>query len=429
VPHEPVGSHQPRGGEVSRAFHPAGRGILEPLGAVEQELVLDPVVVGPRRRPGRRGEPAGTPGPTSKSAEVLQFVAFWQRRTGHLPGELIFDSKLTTYANLDRLNRMGVYFITLRRRSAKLLAAVAREPVSAWRRIEPDDSRVGRPQEMSPPQRAQLVERACLGPVAEGLPLTPWSSADRARQAVADGIVAAISPAPVRRLVQQVDRRPHRTRYRRTARLDERFKERAEKGLWCYGDARRLAHQGAGVVCTDEVPNLQVRERDPLRRALPGPIEQQEFESTRHGTVNLLLFLVAHTGEMELTVRGANDAAHYLPALRDFRRRHRGLKGVFLIPDGGASPIAPATAAYLKGCTGWWRPRLTPAHAWWLNQAEMLVKAFGGRSFKRGSWETREGFIKHVLASWPEDNERHAHPFNWTWTNDRMRKGFAEHAQ
>jgi hypothetical protein len=73
-----------------------------------------------------------------QSDEVLQFVAFWKRRTGHLPEERIFDSKLTTYANLSRLNRLGVHFITPRRRSAKLLAAVAREPLSAWRRIAID---------------------------------------------------------------------------------------------------------------------------------------------------------------------------------------------------------------------------------------------------------------------------------------------------
>jgi len=233
----------------------------------------------------------------------------------------------------------------------------------------------------------------------------------------------------VRRILQEVDLQPHRTRYWRTARLDERFKERAEKVLWCYGNAERLARQGVWVVCTDEVPNLQVLERNPLRRAVPGHIEQQEFEYTRHGTVNLLLFLVIHTGRMELTALGANDAAHYIPALRDFRRRHRGLKGVYLIHDGGASHIAQATADYLKGGAGWWRPRLTPAHASWLNQAELLVKAFGGRYFKRGSWGRREEFIGHVLASWPEYNQRYAHPFNWTWTNDRMRKWFAEHAQ
>jgi Transposase DDE domain len=68
--------------------------------------------------------------------EVLRFVEFWKQRTGRLPEELIFDSKLTTYANLGKLNRMGIQFITLQRRSKKLLDAIAQTPASAWRRIE-----------------------------------------------------------------------------------------------------------------------------------------------------------------------------------------------------------------------------------------------------------------------------------------------------
>jgi hypothetical protein len=68
--------------------------------------------------------------------EILRFVDFWKQRTGHLPQELIFDSRLTTYAKLDKLNRMGIQFITLRRRSKKLLDAIAQTPVSAWQRIE-----------------------------------------------------------------------------------------------------------------------------------------------------------------------------------------------------------------------------------------------------------------------------------------------------
>ena len=72
--------------------------------------------------------------------------------------------------------------------------------------------------------------------------------------------------------------------------------------LWCYGNAERLAGQGIWVVCADEMPNLQVLEREPIRRAIPGSIEQQEFEYTRHGTVNLLVFLVVHTGRMEAAV-------------------------------------------------------------------------------------------------------------------------------
>jgi len=71
-----------------------------------------------------------------QSDEILRFVEFWKQRTGRLPEELIFDSKLTTYANLDELNRMGIQFITLRRRSKKILDEVAGMAPSAWRRIE-----------------------------------------------------------------------------------------------------------------------------------------------------------------------------------------------------------------------------------------------------------------------------------------------------
>ncbi len=68
--------------------------------------------------------------------EILRFLDFWKRRTGRLPEELVFDSRLTTYPNLDRLNRLGIRFITLRRRSAKMLHEIHARPESAWRRIE-----------------------------------------------------------------------------------------------------------------------------------------------------------------------------------------------------------------------------------------------------------------------------------------------------
>jgi len=68
--------------------------------------------------------------------EVLRFVDYWKRRTGRLPEELIFDCTLTTYAKLNELNRLGVHFITLRRRTPRLLAEVAGTPMSAWRRVE-----------------------------------------------------------------------------------------------------------------------------------------------------------------------------------------------------------------------------------------------------------------------------------------------------
>lgn len=73
---------------------------------------------------------------SEQNDEVLRFVEFWEKRTGRKPAELIFDSRLTTYANLSRLNQGGIDFITLRRRSDKRLREIALTPSSAWRRIE-----------------------------------------------------------------------------------------------------------------------------------------------------------------------------------------------------------------------------------------------------------------------------------------------------
>jgi len=68
--------------------------------------------------------------------EILRFVDFWRESTGRLPVELVFDSKLTTYGNLNKLNQLGIEFITLRRRSDKLLKAVEEAPRSAWRQVQ-----------------------------------------------------------------------------------------------------------------------------------------------------------------------------------------------------------------------------------------------------------------------------------------------------
>jgi len=70
--------------------------------------------------------------------EIFRFIDFWKRQHGKAPQHLVFDSKLTPYAGLDRLDAAGITFLTLRRRSPKLLAEVANLPASAWRTVELD---------------------------------------------------------------------------------------------------------------------------------------------------------------------------------------------------------------------------------------------------------------------------------------------------
>ena len=70
--------------------------------------------------------------------EIFRFIDFWTRTHGTLPRHLVFDSRLTTYPNLGRLDDLGITFITLRRRSPKLRKEIALVPRSAWRTVELD---------------------------------------------------------------------------------------------------------------------------------------------------------------------------------------------------------------------------------------------------------------------------------------------------
>jgi hypothetical protein len=68
--------------------------------------------------------------------EVLRFADFWKKTTGHDPEELVFDSKLTTIANLSKLNDRGIHFMTLRTKRAKVIRELMSLPEMSWTACE-----------------------------------------------------------------------------------------------------------------------------------------------------------------------------------------------------------------------------------------------------------------------------------------------------
>ena len=73
-----------------------------------------------------------------EAEEIFRFISFWKRVRGEKPRHLVFDSRLTTYQNLARLDDMEIPFITLRRRSPAILNEVLTLKRSAWRTVELD---------------------------------------------------------------------------------------------------------------------------------------------------------------------------------------------------------------------------------------------------------------------------------------------------
>jgi len=269
-------------------------------------------------------------------------------------------------------------------------------------------------------ERVAIERVACTEPSAYGLEITRWDCRTLQQIVIEEAIVDSIHYTTVARFLADASLQPHRSRYWKTATIDSEFMRRATQVLWCYENIERLHERGDVIICIDEKPNIQALERCAETKSLcSGQIIRREFEYKRHGTVNLLVALNAYTGSMWACCLDKNDHHHFLWALRQISRRNARAQRIHLIMDNGSSHIDQHTRSYLRN-HGRFRPIYTPAHASWLNQAELLLRAFTDRYLKHFEASSRQDLIDHLNSSWPEYNERYAHPFHWSWTRRQL---------
>ncbi len=279
-----------------------------------------------------------------------------------------------------------------------------------------------------PLQRVEVERLACCEPAGIGLHMTHWSTRSLALAARRQGIAPSISHSTVALILRDAELQPHRSRYWKTPVPDESFRSQAAQVLWCYEHASALAERGEVVLCVDEKPNIQALERRrPSRPMRSGLIERREFEYVRHGTVNFLVKLVVHTGLMRGWCLEHNDSASLRAVLPQLLGEHRDARRIHLIWDNGSSHIAQETGDFLRHHYSRVRVLFTPAHASWLDQAELLLRAFKARYLQRGSWKSRAELCAHLDACWPEYNRLYAHPFTWSWTRVKMHQWVDRH--
>jgi len=270
--------------------------------------------------------------------------------------------------------------------------------------------------------RVQIEQLACCDPAGIGLKVTHWSTRSLAQIATQKKMVPKIAHSTVSLILKDADLQPHRTRYWKTPRLDSTFVARAAPILWCYEQVDALRARGEWVVCFDEKPSLQALERRVKKRPMrPGQMERQEFEYIRHGTVNFAGALRVDDGHMRGWCLERNDSEHLAPVLEELFDELSDAKRIHLIWDGGSSHVSQDTQRLLRGYRPKVRVLVTPPHASWLNQAELLLRAFSHRYIHRGDWDSRVRLVQHLDTAWHEYNRLFAHPFNWSWTRRDMR--------
>lgn len=285
---------------------------------------------------------------------------------------------------------------------------------------------VADPASFPPLERVQVEQLACCEPLGLGLHLTHWSSRSLAAVATALELVPHMGHSTVALILRQADLQPHRCRYWKTPTFDGAFAERAAPVLWCYEHVQSLAQREEFILCWDEKPNIQALERTPCRPMHPGQIERQEFEYIRHGTVNFGSALAVHDGTMRGWPLAKNDSQHLCPALAELFAGFKGARRLRLIWDGGPSHESDYTRRFLHDYRGWVRVLPTPPRASWLNQGELLLRAFAARFLCRGNWKSAAQLVEHLLEATEEYNRLFAHPFTWSWTRQDMHRLVAQ---
>ncbi len=270
---------------------------------------------------------------------------------------------------------------------------------------------------------------ACALPAEQGVPLSRWSSAELAREAVTRGIVEKISGVTVWRWLSEDAIKPWQHRSWIFPR-DPRFAERAGPILDLYAghwQGERL-HPGDYVVCADEKPSIQARHRKtqtlPARR---GAGHKVEHEYERMGALCYLAAWDARRAKIFDRCAPTDGIEPFDQLVEQFMSEHPYSRAqrVFLIIDNGSAHRGKRSIDRLQGT---W-PNLvvvhSPIHASWLNQAEIYFSVVQRKVVTPNDFPDLDTLEQHLLA-FGRRYEQIAAPFQWRFTRDDLHKLLAK---
>ena len=162
----------------------------------------------------------------------------------------------------------------------------------------------------------------------------------------------------------------------------------------------------------------------------PGQDRRREFEYKRHGVVNLSLANVVTTGELHgYVLPGNNNSDNFIESLERLDYGLKDAKRIELILDNASSHTSAQTTEWFERHADRFRPHFTPKHASWLNQAELAISAFTRRYTRNRVVKNRDHLVDRIEAGLMEYNQRHAHPFAWSFTRHAMHEWYERHCQ
>jgi transposase len=282
-----------------------------------------------------------------------------------------------------------------------------------------DRPRSGRPRRFGSAVVAGIKALACEPPEQRQVPLSRWSSAELAGQAVREGLVAAISSSTVRRWLHADAIKPWRHRSWIFPR-DPGFAAKAARVLDLYARVWEGVPLGPDdyVISADEKSQLQALHRcHPGRPTGPGHLAQVEFEYERGGTLAYMGAYDVHRAQLIGSVADKTGIVPFmdLAAKVMTTEPYASARRVYWVVDNGSSHNGQRSIDRMN--EAWPTARLVhlPIHASWLNQIEIVFSVIQRKVIKPADFADLDALADRLRRFEDRYNET-ATPFDWRFT-------------
>lgn len=282
-----------------------------------------------------------------------------------------------------------------------------------------DRPRSGRPRRFGSEVVAGIKALACEPPEQRQVPLSRWSSAELAGQAVREGLVEAISSSTVRRWLRADAIKPWRYRSWIFPR-DPDFAAKAARILDLYArtwDGNPLGPDDY-VISADEKSQLQALRRcHPSRPPGPGHLARVEFEYERGGTLAYMGAYDVHQARLIGSVAPKTGIVPFMDLVAKVMTTepYASARKVYWIVDNGSSHNGQRSIDRMR--EAWPTARLVhlPIHASWLNQIEIVFSVIQRKVIKPADFADLDALADR-LDRFEDHYNQTAAPFDWRFT-------------
>lgn len=301
------------------------------------------------------------------------------------------------------------------------------DTVRKWRRRFVHDGlsglddlpRSGRPRVFTPVQVAEVKALACTLPAETGAPLSRFSSADLAAEAISRGVAQTLSPATVRRWLGADAIKPWQHRSWIFPR-DPDFASKAARVLDLYArrwKGRRL-RADEYVISADEKSQLQaLKRRHRGQPPKPGLQRRVEFEYRRGGTLAYFAAYDVHHAQVIGQIAPKTGIEPFADLVTEVMTTepYASARRVFWVVDNGSSHNGARSVERMQ--TAWPTATLVhlPIHASWLNQVEIYFSILQRKAISPNDFTDLDHLAERIKNFQRRYNIT-ATPFDWTYT-------------